>query len=241
MCRRPRPRAWTPHPHGVPRGRQARHHAPRGPGGAGHRRRHRRARRRLFMSADGRRLERHAAAGIVRRVALRAGIDKRVGTHTLRHAFITSALDAGVPLRDVQEAASHADPRTTCATTAAASPSTGTPPTSSPPSWRAPAAERRAAGRRVKPRLKPRAPNLRSCSSLLGRPRQNDGGGSRGRWQRCQRRSERHIAAMPTTSIRGCSATDGPALRADRHGWAAVVHHQNVSATVDGLQPVSLG
>ena len=30
-----------------------------------------------------------------------------------RHAFITVALDAGVPLRDVQEAASHADPRTT--------------------------------------------------------------------------------------------------------------------------------
>jgi site-specific recombinase XerD len=28
----------------------------------------------------------------------------------LRHAFITAALDAGVPLRDVQEAASHADP-----------------------------------------------------------------------------------------------------------------------------------
>ena len=31
---------------------------------------------------------------------------------TLRHAFITAALDAGVPLRDVQEAASQADPRT---------------------------------------------------------------------------------------------------------------------------------
>jgi integrase len=30
-----------------------------------------------------------------------------------RHSFITAALDAGVPLRDVQEAASHADPRTT--------------------------------------------------------------------------------------------------------------------------------
>ena len=29
------------------------------------------------------------------------------------HTFITAALDAGVPLRDVQEAASHADPRTT--------------------------------------------------------------------------------------------------------------------------------
>ena len=31
----------------------------------------------------------------------------------IRHAFITAAPDAGVPLRDVQEAASHADPRTT--------------------------------------------------------------------------------------------------------------------------------
>jgi integrase len=31
----------------------------------------------------------------------------------MAHAFITAALDAGVPLRDVQEAASHADPRTT--------------------------------------------------------------------------------------------------------------------------------
>ena len=41
------------------------------------------------------------------------GIAKTVTPHTLRHAFITAALDAGVPLRDVQEAASHADPRTT--------------------------------------------------------------------------------------------------------------------------------
>ena len=58
-------------------------------------------------------LDRHGAARIVRRLARRAGITKRVGPHTLRHAFITAALDAGVPLRDVQEAASHADPRTT--------------------------------------------------------------------------------------------------------------------------------
>ena len=49
----------------------------------------------------------------MRRTARRAGITKRVGPHTLRHDFITAALDAGVPLRDVQEAASHADPRTT--------------------------------------------------------------------------------------------------------------------------------
>ena len=41
------------------------------------------------------------------------GLPSQWGRHTLRHAFITAALDAGVPLRDVQEAASHADPRTT--------------------------------------------------------------------------------------------------------------------------------
>ena len=67
----------------------------------------------LFVTADGRRLDRHGAARIVRRVTRRAGITKNVSPHTLRHAFITAALDAGVPLRDVQEAASHADPRTT--------------------------------------------------------------------------------------------------------------------------------
>jgi len=67
----------------------------------------------LFLAVDGRRLDRHGAGRIVRRVARQAGIAKKVSPHTLRHAFITAALDAGVPLRDVQEAASHADPRTT--------------------------------------------------------------------------------------------------------------------------------
>jgi len=67
----------------------------------------------VFLAADGRRLDRHGAGRVVRKVARRAGIGKAVTPHTLRHAFITAALDAGVPLRDVQEAASHADPRTT--------------------------------------------------------------------------------------------------------------------------------
>ena len=48
----------------------------------------------------------------MRRIARHADICKRVGPHTLRHAFTTAALDAGVRLRDVQVAASHADPRT---------------------------------------------------------------------------------------------------------------------------------
>jgi site-specific recombinase XerD len=64
----------------------------------------------IFLAPGGRRLDRHGAGRIVRKVARRAAITKPVGPHTLRHAFITAALDAGVPLRDVQEAASHADP-----------------------------------------------------------------------------------------------------------------------------------
>jgi len=67
----------------------------------------------VFLAADGRRLDRHGAGRIVRKAARRAGIAKAVTPHTLRHAFITAALDAGVPLRDVQEAACRADPRTT--------------------------------------------------------------------------------------------------------------------------------
>ena len=68
----------------------------------------------VFLTGGGRRLDRHGAGRLVRKVARRAGIGKAVTPHTLRHAFITAAscLDAGVPLRDVQEAASHADPRT---------------------------------------------------------------------------------------------------------------------------------
>ena len=67
----------------------------------------------IFITGGGQRLDRHGASRIVRRVAHRAGITKPIGPHSLRHAFITAALDAGVPLRDVQEAASHGDPRTT--------------------------------------------------------------------------------------------------------------------------------
>ena len=40
----------------------------------------------VFLAPDGRRLDRHGAARIVRQVARRAGITKNVGPHTLRHA-----------------------------------------------------------------------------------------------------------------------------------------------------------
>ena len=59
-------------------------------------------RRRTSGRADLRRRSRTAVGSprrrVVRRIARRAVIGKRVGPHTLRHAFITAALDAGVPL-----------------------------------------------------------------------------------------------------------------------------------------------
>ena len=67
----------------------------------------------VLLTRTGRRMDRHAATRIVRRLAKRAGITKHISPHSLRHSFITAALDVGVPLRDVQIAARHADPRTT--------------------------------------------------------------------------------------------------------------------------------
>lgn len=67
----------------------------------------------IFLGEHGQRMDRHAADRTVKRLARRAGINKRISPHSLRHSFITAALDAGVALRDVQDAASHADPRTT--------------------------------------------------------------------------------------------------------------------------------
>ena len=67
----------------------------------------------MFLAADGGGWTGTAPGRIVRKTARRARITKAVTPRTPRHAFITAALDAGVPLRDVQEAASYTDPRTT--------------------------------------------------------------------------------------------------------------------------------
>jgi len=67
----------------------------------------------LLLTNDGTPLQPHHAARIVRRLTRAAGVTKRISPHSLRHTAVTLALDAGVSLRDVQDMAGHADPRTT--------------------------------------------------------------------------------------------------------------------------------
>jgi site-specific recombinase XerD len=66
----------------------------------------------ILRRQDGERLDRRTAHRWVRSIGKRAGLGT-VHPHMLRAAFIMAALDAGVPLRDVQLAARHSDPRTT--------------------------------------------------------------------------------------------------------------------------------
>jgi site-specific recombinase XerD len=59
-------------------------------------------------------MDRHAGTRRLRQLAVAAGIQAtRAHPHMLRRICVTTMLDAGVDLRDVQIAARHADPRTT--------------------------------------------------------------------------------------------------------------------------------
>jgi integrase/recombinase XerD len=87
----------------------------------------------IFLAPGGRRLNRHGAGRVVRRIACRAGIAKKVGPHTLRHAFITAALDAGVRCGTCRKRPRAPIPGPRCDTTGPGLPWTGTPRTSLPP------------------------------------------------------------------------------------------------------------
>jgi integrase/recombinase XerD len=68
----------------------------------------------VLLNRRGTRMDRHAATRRLQYLAEAAGIQvTRAHPHMLRHTFVTTMLDAGVDLRDVQIAARHADPRTT--------------------------------------------------------------------------------------------------------------------------------
>jgi Phage integrase family len=100
----------------------------------------------ILRRQDNQRLDRRTAHRWVRLIGKRAGLGI-VHPHMLRAAFIMAALDAGVPLRDVQLAARHADPAPQLSTTVDVRTSTATPPTSSLPS--SPAADQHDADRHL--------------------------------------------------------------------------------------------
>lgn len=68
----------------------------------------------VLRSRTEHRMDRHCATRRLRDLASQGRVTTaRMHPHMLRHTFVTTMLDAGVDLRDVQIAARHADPRTT--------------------------------------------------------------------------------------------------------------------------------
>jgi len=68
----------------------------------------------ILLNSRGTRMDRHAATRRLRCLADIGGVQvARAHPHMLCHTSVTTMLDDGVDLRDVQIAARHADPRTT--------------------------------------------------------------------------------------------------------------------------------
>lgn len=69
--------------------------------------------RSLFLNRRGERLTRQGFWLILKGHAKRAGVEKKITPHTLRHSFATHLLRGGAPLRHVQELLGHASITTT--------------------------------------------------------------------------------------------------------------------------------
>lgn len=67
----------------------------------------------LFLNYRGKPLSRQGLYKLVRGHAKTAGLDSRIGPHTLRHSFATHLLTGGCDLRALQEMLGHADISTT--------------------------------------------------------------------------------------------------------------------------------
>ncbi|NTW48369.1 MAG: site-specific tyrosine recombinase XerD [Chlorobiales bacterium] len=67
----------------------------------------------LFLNARGKKLTRMSIYNIVQENASRAGIEKPISPHTLRHTFATHLLEGGADLRSVQEMLGHSSIKAT--------------------------------------------------------------------------------------------------------------------------------
>ena len=67
----------------------------------------------LILSRTGQRMRREAIWELIKRFAIRTGIDAEVSPHTLRHSFATHLLAGGADLRLIQEMLGHASIQTT--------------------------------------------------------------------------------------------------------------------------------
>lgn len=65
----------------------------------------------VFLTRQGLRMDRRSIGRVVKRLCLDAGITKHITPHSLRHTFVTMALDAGVAERDIAISTGHADTR----------------------------------------------------------------------------------------------------------------------------------
>ncbi|MCP1386998.1 site-specific tyrosine recombinase XerD [Corynebacterium sp. TA-R-1] len=67
----------------------------------------------LFLNARGGALSRQSAWTVIKQAAERAGLEKDISPHTLRHSFATHLLEGGADVRTVQELLGHASVTTT--------------------------------------------------------------------------------------------------------------------------------